>query len=77
MCREPFAFSSIHREFIHSVGSLIYLMIPILVILSNTAFYLFFNVKGIFLGELITEETEETPVMWCVVLNVLISLKQS
>ena len=53
MQREPVDFSRITRKFTHTVGSLIGLMMPILVILFNSAFNLFFTGKEIFMERLI------------------------
>ena len=64
------------NAFTHSVASLTGLMMPILVILSSSAFNLFFNVKEIFLEDW-SWETEGSTVMWCVVLKVPISPEQS
>ena len=52
MRREPFGFSTITSEIIHSVGSLIGLKIPILVILLTFAFNFFFYATGIFFGRI-------------------------
>ena len=54
MREKPFDFSTITRDFTYSVCSLTDFMMPILVILSCSAFNLFFNAKGIFLEGLIT-----------------------
>ena len=77
MRRELFSFSTITWEFTYSINSQTGLMIPILVILSTSAFNLFFNAKRIFLGGLTMGELNDEQLCGVLCSKFQFHLKQS